>query len=585
VEEDAVFRIPPEVSGLQYNHCKNPACDNFSVPASQEKNYGNNTYTLTGASRGDGTSNVPLLRCNSCGEHFPMKSNIGIKEEIYRISSYLNIATKEICCPVDGCSNQTIPLGTKKAYRSFGTSSSGSKRYQCCACNKTFSVAKPTQWQHDTYQNIEIFKLIVNKVPFNRIIEITGISWAVLYNRIDHIHKQCMSFISNRENKLKDMDIEKLYLSVDRQEYTLNWTERSDKRNTILTGICSADNSTNYILGIHPNFDKTISNEFIQKEVFACEDHLKTPPFRKFARIWLDKDYSDSIQRSANNKKKKFANNLVEDIANTYENALQRDDIEGFDSKTITEKLPDYGVQIHAEYTMIAHFHTLKKLFGNVGKWRFFLDQDSGIRGACLSAFANEIKDRKAEAFYVRIEKNLTVDEKRKLKAQAKRKFDEVRKLNPGLSENDIKIKLLKQEIQDNVKIGNWKDSWVKHPFPDMAEANKAMCWLTEHSDGDMDLTHKAWLYNKATLHGVDSFFQQVRRRIAMLERPIGSASNNGRIWNGYGAYNPAMVVKLLEIFRVVHNYIPKNGDKITPAMKFGLAEAPLSYKTILYNE
>jgi hypothetical protein len=69
-----------------------------------------------------------------------------------------------------------------------------------------------------------------------------------------------------------------------------------------------------------------------------------------------------------------------------------------------------------------------------------------------------------------------------------------------------------------------------------------------------------------------------------MLERPIHSASSAGRVWNGYGAYNPAMVIKMLEIFRVVHNYIDiRKEDKKTPAMRLGLAKAPLSYKNVLY--
>lgn len=584
VEAQEKTRIPVEVGSIQYNHCKNPNCANFGVPASQDKKYGGNTYNLTGGSRGNGSSNIPLLRCNCCGEYFPMKSNLGIVEEIKRISNYLEIATKEVCCPKEDCSNHNIPVGTKKAYRSYGTTGAGAKRYRCNTCLTTFSIAKDTQWQHDTHHNIEIFKLLVNKVPLNRIIEITGVSWAVLYNRIDYIHRQCMAFASNRENKLKQMSFDRLYLSVDRQEYSINWTERQDKRNTVITGICSADNKTGYIFGIHPNFDHNLDKYKVESDAISSGDIQLAPPFRKYARLWLEKDYADSSTRS--NKRRRLSSSLVQDIANTYENVQQRDDVEALDSKTNTEKLPDYGVQVHAEYTMIAHFHFLKNLFGDVGKWRFFLDQDSGIRGACLNAFANEVKEHTAEAFYVRIEKELTVDEKRKLKAQAKKEFEKVSEEFPNLTENEIKIELLKREIQANIQIGNWKDKWIKHPFPDMAEANKAMCWLTEHSDGDMDLTHKAWLYNKATLHGVDSFFQKVRRRVAMLERPIGSSGNGGRVWNGYGAYNPAMAIKLVEIFRVVHNYIDKKKeDKTTPAMRLGLAQAPLDYKTVLYNE
>jgi len=583
VEANINNRIPLEHNGIQYNFCKNPKCDNFGIPASQEKKYGGSTYIVVGHNRGEGFTNIPHLKCNCCGEHLPMKSNHGINQELDRLSAYLQIAKQEVCCPIEACSNHTIPVGTKKAYRGFGTSSSGSKRYQCVACDKTFSVGKPTKGQHDTHQNIEIFKLLMNKVPLNRIINILGISWAVLYNRIDHIHKQCISFASSREGKLKDMSFERFYISVDRQEYSINWTERKDKRNIVLMGITSADNSTGYIFGIHPNFDQDKNKEQIEQDAFDCGDYIKTPPFRKHAHLWLDRDYADSTKRAIKNRKK-VANNLVEEIQNTYEQASQREDVEGFDNKTNIEKLPDYGVQVHAEYTMIAHFHFLKNLFGNVDKWRFFLDQDSGIRGAFMSSFVNEIKERTAEAFYVKIEKDITVDEKRKLKAIAKKEFDKVKELNPTLSENDIKIELLKQEIQAVLKLGNWKDSWVHHPLPNMAEANKSMCWLTEHEE--FDLTHKAWLYNKASLHGVDSFFQKVRRRVAMLERPIHSSSNTGRTWNGYGAYNPAMVVKMLEIFRVVHNYIDiKKEDKTTPAMRLGLAQAPVDYKTVLYNE
>ena len=54
-----------------------------------------------------------------------------------------------------------------------------------------------------------------------------------------------------------------------------------------------------------------------------------------------------------------------------------------------------------------------------------------------------------------------------------------------------------------------------------------------------------AWLYNKATLYGVD-------------------------------------------IFRVVHNYVDvrkKDGTSTTAAMRLGLANAPLAYKDVLYYE
>jgi transposase-like protein len=583
VETNTSSRIPFEVNGIQYNFCKNPKCSNFGVPVPEKQAKGNNSYILTGVNKG-GDFNIPHVKCNCCGGIFPLKSNHAIAEEIDRLYSYLQTEEKVHSCTNNECANHSVPVGTKKAYIAFGTTAGGSKRYRCNLCKKTFiTTSKATKGQHDTFKNIEIFKLLVNKVPLNRIIEITEVSWHALYNKIDFIHKQCIDFASSREKQLKDMPIKRVYLAVDRQEYAVNWTERKDKRNVILTAMASADNSTNYVFAINPNFDGSVDKRNIEVDSINVGDHTKTAPFRKYARLWLEQDYLESSKRKRYSKSK-VTNNLKEEIQAKYDEVQVREDVENFDEKNSTDKLPNYGAQVHAEYTMIAHFHLLKKMLGNVEMWRVFLDQDSGFRGAFLSVFQKDVAEHTAEAFYVRIEKNLTVDEKRRFKAQAKKKFEEIKKLNPNLSDNDIKIELLKREIASVKEIGSYKDKWINHPLPSMAEANKAMCWLTKHDT--FDETHIAWLYNKASLHGIDSFFEKCRRRVAMLERPIHSASNIGRTWNGYGAYNPTMVVKMLEIFRVVHNYIDVSKvDKETPAMRLGLAQAPLSYKTVLYNE
>lgn len=76
----------------------------------------------------------------------------------------------------------------------------------------------------------------------------------------------------------------------------------------------------------------------------------------------------------------------------------------------------------------------------------------------------------------------------------------------------------------------------------------------------------------------------QLRRRIGLLERPIQSASAQGRTWYGYSPYNPAIVEKVLTIFRVFHNYIALGEDKkTTPAMRLGLAKAPIDIEDVLY--
>lgn len=229
----------------------------------------------------------------------------------------------------------------------------------------------------------------------------------------------------------------------------------------------------------------------------------------------------------------------------------------------------------------------LEKLFKGVEKVRFFLDQDPGMRAACLGTFASQIKERSVDAFYVSIAKVQTVDEKRQLVNAARDRFKKLALSHPGLKQSEVKLLLLKQEIQVAKKIGQWKDRWVMHPLPTLSESEKASCFLTDM--GDYDEAHQAWLHDKASLHAVDSWFNRLRRRNSMLERPIGPAANRGRTWYGYSAYKPEQIAKLLTIMRVCHNYIwlPDKGKKgvepKTPAMKLGLAKGPLSYKDIVY--
>jgi hypothetical protein len=74
-----------------------------------------------------------------------------------------------------------------------------------------------------------------------------------------------------------------------------------------------------------------------------------------------------------------------------------------------------------------------------------------------------------------------------------------------------------------------------------------------------------------------------VRRRLFLLERPIPSKSNKGRIWNGYSPYNPGNVAKVLDIKRTVHNYILTGKHGKTPTERLGLAKAPLDYEDTIY--
>ncbi|MGO9612923.1 MAG: transposase [Dissulfurispiraceae bacterium] len=581
------LRIPVPAGGIQVNFCKNPGCPNFGVPASEDRqptgsgaaSRRSDRYIVTGSVK----SGLDLLKCKLCGEYPTIKSNLAISEEVLRLSDYLSPSATLISCPNNACPSRVVDIKSdKKAYYSFGKTKGGSQRYRCRLCKTTFAVSRATTGQKKPHKNLMVFRLLMNKMPFQRICETAGLgSMNALYWKIDFIHRQCLAFAADRERKLLEgMPIKRLYIAVDRQDYMVNWSKSTDKRNVILHSVGSSDNETGYVFGLHLNFDPAMDSAQIEKEALECGDYDIKKHFRRYARLWLAEDYEDAVAKGTNGWRGEQHGSLLGNIKLTYDQALEREDVEVSEEQYDDTKLPARGMQVHAEYTLYGHFFFLKQLLSGVDKVRFFLDQDSGMRAACLGAFASRIKEGTCDAFYVRINKGLTINQKRQLMALVRKEWDEVKKLNPDLSDSKLKLMIIKERMKEVMSLGKWNDKWLRHPFPNMSEPEKALCYLTDIHGYDED--HKAWLYNKASLHSCDRFFMQIRRRLSLLERPIATSSSTGRKWHGYSAYNPAVIIKMLDIFRVFYNYIEIGKDKQTPALRLGLAKGRVSIEDIL---
>lgn len=403
-----------------------------------------------------------------------------------------------------------------------------------------------------------------------------------------------MGFAAKHERKLlAGMAIRRLYVAVDRQVYAVNWTRRKDKRNVVLQAIGSADLESGYIFGMHLNFDSDLDADAIEKDAVAAGDYTAHYPFRKYAHLWLEGDYTKAVTETAVrlSKRLKACATMDDDIAAVYSDAAARNDVEAPELISGSSRFPAKGMQTRIEYTMYAHFYHLWQLFRGVEKVRFFMDQESGIRAACLAAFEYEVRTKRCEAFYVHLAKEITVDEKRRLIAASRAAFAEIQAENPGLKEEEAKVLMMKTEIERAASFGKWSDRWAKHPFPNGSEPDKAVCWLTnkawepgidaEETQDEYD-NHMARLHLKGSLHAIDRFFMQIRRRLSLLERPISTSSKAGRTWYGYSAYKPENIVKLLDIFRVYYNYCLAGKDGKTPAMRLKLAERGLSVGELL---
>jgi hypothetical protein len=133
-------------------------------------------------------------------------------------------------------------------------------------------------------------------------------------------------------------------------------------------------------------------------------------------------------------------------------------------------------------------------------------------------------------AFFVRIAKDMTVDQKHKLKDKANEALEDFIANHSGIEKWDANLAKLRDRLAGMVKIGSRIDRWVEHPFPDMSEPQKAIAYLTNM--GDYDIDHLEWLDNNTSLHAVDNLFTQIQRRLMLSERGIHSQGNAGRVWN-----------------------------------------------------
>lgn len=514
-----------------------------------------------------------------------------------RIADYLDPVLPK--CPNENCALFKEAPDVKHFTR-FGTNAHGTPRFKCVGCGKAFAAifgGRSTKRQRTTHRNRDIFLHLMNAMPLRRIIKVLGISPSVLYDRIDFLHTQCNMFAGERERTLLERDdLGTRYLSVDRQKLVVNWHSKKVRKNTIVTSIATADQTTGYVFGVNVNFDPALDPTEVEIDMLRFGDPGLPEAFRRYARVWLPADWDAAAVRAATRDGGRRALNAAEKsrrlealIEGTYDAASERDDIEAGDGPREASRAPVNGMLLHEQVVMHAHIQMVSRLLQRAKKLRFFADQESGIRAAILAAVPGRVLNRTADAFYVKVLKDFSVDQKRVMVGNSKRRLARFA-TDHGVDEAAAELLVAQEEMARMATIGKWGDRWFRHPISDMREPEKSVCWLTDIDPPESDPVklkrqrdHHALLHLKATVTAVDRFFMQVRRGLTLAERGIVSASAERRLWFGKNAYNPAVLVKVLSIFRTYFNYCEVGQDGKTPAMRLGLAKGPIAPEDIVY--
>ncbi|WP_157114464.1 hypothetical protein [Halioglobus japonicus] len=588
-------RIPPEYDGIQVNSCKNPRCKNFGVPAENSRSDPN--YRVSGSKRpvrenfeltGAGSAkSARVIICKSCNESIPLKNNQAIVETIHSLSW----SPDNHYCPNIECSNNISKVGlngSTGAYVKRGRTETGSQRWKCKGCGKTFVVQRaryPATHGRKSHKYVESILHLLNGLEINRIQETTELSPPVIYHNMERAYKACLRFNREREANFKQRSgrHEELFLCTDRQAYLINWDKRKDKRNIAFRSTISADCSSGYVFPIHLSYDPRADRDFIHIESWKRGDQDYTMALRRYSQYWLDDDYQ-SHDTNARSPLEAYSPDALQRLRARYEDADQRDDVElPSDQLSLESMLPRKGMQFREDYVLYAHFQIIRSLLSESEKVHFFTEQESGIRAAYMSSFGDMVRNGDSDLFYVAIKDGATRDEREEATRIGRRAIRSAQRQLGRVTELEATWYLVEQTMNAHLRgEGKWKDRWALYPVPTRGEVQKRFSHMT--SMEDEDIHEKARVAAHCSMLKVDNFMQFARRRSSMLERPISSPAGAGRKWYGKSPYNPYRPVQLLEILRTYFNYSPINNNKKreTPAMKIGLADGPVDLRKIL---
>ena len=576
-----------------------PDCENFGVPAQSEHakpgpSAGRDPHYIVQATK-KGT--VPSLRCKSCRDNPPIKSNAAIVAEIERLTDADGLLKLEETtgCRNDECVNFGLPIAFNRlSYLKKGQVFGYGQRYQCKACGSKVLLSRPVRL-HDKHRRmaVDVFSRIANKSPVRGTIRGAGLaSTSSYYDIVTFIHDRCRVYSSAVDRALIDGKFKlpaEMNIESDSQIYTLNWPSRLDRRNIDLSCYCTVDTDSRFILGMHSNFDDRVDPFVINRKASLNGDMKQAEAFREFAQYWLAGDELKAGRAMARKYKLK-QDDLEQQIIDLYADAATREDVENIELQDMdpgfcTPCLRN-GMQVHLPYTVYGHWFLLHRLMQGAGvkTVQANMDIDSMSRAAFLCAFAEEVKRGEAHGFFVRFTKFQTVDQRRRIMGESRQRRTAFRNTLPEEVRRDpqaVSRAMMQAQFADGATFGKWKDVWYTHPLPAMNEPHKAVCSLTPLEGVTED--RKADLFLRAGIAQIDNVFQITRRLINAFERPVRTSSGHNAVWHGYSPYNPSMVQTYLTIFRAVNNFITVGKDGCTPAMRLGITKKPLGYEDILW--
>ncbi|MBM7571200.1 insertion element protein [Aquibacillus albus] len=430
-------------------------------------------------------------------------------------------------------------------------------------------------------------KLILNRTPVKRTCEILGIANGTYYKNLEWLYRHCLEFLEIHETRpLKEMSFKEMWLNTDKMTYLLNNVRRKGMggggygeledlhfpTNVVIT----ADVFSRFVFRSDVAYDWNASLDDLDLDTRLFKDDHLNEFAKRHARLRFS-HYPQLPSENDTQAKEEYKRELAE---------ISRRD------KYIQ------GLHVNSTYTAMAQFWLIKKLV-KASEWRFVTDNDHSLMTACYRVFSKEFQLTDAHHF-------LCQTDKAKTRRQAYEEFKEAQKelLDWGLWNGHAtrslkrlafrylteKFKTHKFHKEVTTKANSYNiygDNPIQHPLATPDRGFRQVDCTTNLSS--LEPNEVANMILNVNDNAVNTFIQNIRRRLSILERPLMTARGDGKSYI-YSNFNPKYAQMSLTILRTFYNFcVPfktKNGKSeiiATPAQRLGLTEKEFSLNDIIY--
>lgn len=186
------------------------------------------------------------------------------------------------------------------------------------------------------------------------------------------------------------------------------------------------------------------------------------------------------LTKKATSKRKLLIGSQVRE---KYLDALERDDIEAPQDAFEDCQLPHVSAQVHSEYTLHGHFFFLRRTLANVETIRLLLDQDPGMRAACIGAFFYRIQDMTCDAFYISTNNEASIHERKRIHQKSAELIAATMSEQDLYSEYQAQLYLLAKAIEESISIFQWQDRCFEFQYIHAKKFNKIVYYITNYNN------------------------------------------------------------------------------------------------------